>query len=119
MPCSAAQTDDALTRIRRERVGFVFQFFNLLPTLTAARERPLPLLLARRQRPPWPNRPRERCSIASGSVLAPRTIRQQLSGGELQRGGIGPGAHPPPALLVADEPTGNLDSDNGARVSRC
>ena len=107
--------DDELTRIRRERVGFVFQFFNLLPTLTLLENVELPLLLAG-----------HRASAAEPAArtllervgLGPRLRHypQQLSGGELQRGAMARALIHKPALLVADEPTGNLDSENGRQV---
>jgi putative ABC transport system ATP-binding protein len=107
--------DRQLTRVRREEVGFVFQFFNLLPTLTLADNIALPLLLAgvtgddaaRRARG-WAGR----VGIAHRLGHYP----QQVSGGELQRAAIARALVHQPALVVADEPTGNLDSDNGAAV---
>ncbi|MCL4849307.1 MAG: ABC transporter ATP-binding protein [Acidobacteria bacterium] len=111
----AGLDEDALTRFRRERVGFVFQFFNLLPTLTVAENIGLPLQLAGRPAGEAGDRARE---LAARVGLSHRLghYPQQLSGGEMQRAALGRAiAHRPP-LLVADEPTGNLDSDNGARV---
>jgi putative ABC transport system ATP-binding protein len=110
-----ALDDDALTRVRRERIGFVFQFFNLLPTLTVVENIALPLRLAGRSRADAASRARrlaERVGIAHRLSHFP----QQLSGGEMQRVAIARAIVHEPALLVADEPTGNLDSDNGARV---
>jgi putative ABC transport system ATP-binding protein len=111
----ATLEDDELTRIRRERVGFVFQFFNLLPTLTLLENVELPLLLAG-QRPaaaaPLARRLLERVGLGDRVGHYP----QQLSGGELQRGAVARALVHQPALLVADEPTGNLDSENGRRV---
>ena len=111
----AALDDDALTRLRRERVGFVFQFFNLLPTLTVAENIGLPLLLAGRE---------PSASIARAGEWAERVgishrldhAPAQLSGGEAQRAAIARAVVHEPALLVADEPTGNLDSENGRRI---
>jgi putative ABC transport system ATP-binding protein len=107
--------DDALTRVRRERIGFVFQFFNLLPTLTLAENVALPLRLAGRGAAD---------AMALARALADRVgvshrlghYPAQLSGGEMQRAAIARAIIHRPALLVADEPTGNLDSENGARV---
>jgi putative ABC transport system ATP-binding protein len=110
-----ALDDDALTRVRRERVGFVFQFFNLLPTLTLAENIALPLLLAGR---PAAEGERRAALLAERVGVGHRLQHypQQLSGGEMQRAAIARAVIHEPALLVADEPTGNLDSDNGARV---
>ena len=111
----AALDDDALTRLRREQVGFVFQFFNLLPTLTVAENVALPLLLAGRapaaalaRAGEWA----ERVGVSHRLDHAPA----QLSGGEAQRVAIARAVAHEPILLVADEPTGNLDSGNGARI---
>ena len=111
----AALDDDALTRMRRERIGFVFQFFNLLPTLTVAENIGLPLLLAGRE--PSASMERagewaERVGISHRLDHAP----SQLSGGEAQRAAIARAVVHEPALLLADEPTGNLDSENGQRI---
>jgi putative ABC transport system ATP-binding protein len=111
----AALDDDALTRLRRDRIGFVFQFFNLLPTLTIGDTIALPCLLAG-----LPARQAE----AKAQALATRVgighrldhYPQQVSGGEAQRAAIARALVHSPALLIADEPTGNLDSANGATV---
>lgn len=107
--------DTELTRIRRERVGFVFQFFNLLPTLTLLENVELPLLLASRRLADAEPAAR---ALLDRVGLGPRLHHypQQLSGGELQRGALARALVHSPALLVADEPTGNLDTENGQRV---
>jgi putative ABC transport system ATP-binding protein len=108
-------SDDELTRLRRERVGFVFQFFNLLPTLTLGDNMMLPCLLGGMRESEARARARqlaERVGIAHRWNHYP----QQVSGGEMQRAAIARALVHQPSLLVADEPTGNLDSDNGARV---
>jgi ABC-type lipoprotein export system ATPase subunit len=111
----AAMGDDELTRVRREQVGFVFQFFNLLPTLTVLDNIALPCLLAGVNGDEADRRARalaERVGIAHRLSHYP----QQISGGEMQRAAIARALIHRPALLVADEPTGNLDSENGANV---
>lgn len=107
--------DEALTRIRRERVGFVFQFFNLLPTLTVLENVALPLLLSGRSSGEAEREARgllERVGL-SGRL---RHYPQQISGGEMQRAAVARALVHRPALVIADEPTGNLDSESGARV---
>ena len=110
-----ALDDEALTRVRRERVGFVFQFFHLLPTLTLGENIALPLLLAGTGTRESEGRARELAArVGVGHRLS--HFPQQLSGGEQQRAAIARAVIHRPALLVADEPTGNLDSENGVRV---
>lgn len=107
--------DDALTRVRRDRIGFVFQFFNLLPTLTLGDNIALPCLLAGLAPKDADTRAR---TLAARVGIAHRLAHypQQVSGGEAQRAAIARALVHQPALVVADEPTGNLDSDNGALV---
>jgi putative ABC transport system ATP-binding protein len=109
------QSDDVLTRVRRERVGFVFQFFNLLPTLTLFENVQLPLLLAG-QRPAMAESAARALLDRVGLGARLKHYPPQLSGGELQRGAVARALIHRPALLVADEPTGNLDSEHGERV---
>lgn len=107
--------DDQLTRLRRERIGFVFQFFNLLPTLTVMENVTLPMLLAGGD----VNEAELRAKQLAERVGLSHRLRhypQQLSGGEMQRAAIARAVIHRPALLIADEPTGNLDSENGVRV---
>jgi putative ABC transport system ATP-binding protein len=111
----SALGDDELTRVRREQVGFVFQFFNLLPTLTVADNIALPCLLAGVKAADAEGRAR---SLADRVGIAHRLhhFPQQISGGEMQRAAIARALIHQPSLIVADEPTGNLDSENGAIV---
>jgi putative ABC transport system ATP-binding protein len=107
--------DDQLTLIRRERIGFVFQFFNLLPTLTLVENVALPLLLTGVS----PAEATRRAAVVGDRVgLSSRlgAYPAHVSGGEMQRAAIARAIVHAPAVLIADEPTGNLDSGNGTRV---
>jgi putative ABC transport system ATP-binding protein len=107
--------EEKLTRIRRERIGFVFQFFNLLPTLTVLENIALPLLLASVP----PDEAEQHAALMAEAVgLMPRLAHfpAQLSGGEAQRTAIARAVVHKPVLLIADEPTGNLDSTTGQLV---
>jgi putative ABC transport system ATP-binding protein len=107
--------DDGLTRVRRARLGFVFQFFNLLPTLSLVENIALPLLLAGHPREAALRRARGWAeALGVGHRLSHRPA--QLSGGEMQRAAIARAVVHDPALVIADEPTGNLDSVTGARI---
>jgi putative ABC transport system ATP-binding protein len=107
--------DDELTLYRRRRLGFIFQFFHLLPTLNAADNVALPLLLD--GKPPDEARAvaRERLDALGLAARADHRPRE-MSGGEQQRVAIARALVTQPALLLADEPTGNLDSASGAEV---
>jgi putative ABC transport system ATP-binding protein len=107
--------DRALTLLRRERIGFVFQFFNLLPSLTAEENVLLPALIAGNRDPALVRRARE---LLDRVGLGPRAghLPSELSGGEQQRVSIARALLMRPSLILADEPTGNLDSRSGAAV---
>ena len=108
-----AQSDKVLTRVRRERIGFVFQSFNLLPQLTAAQNITLPLDLAGKRT--------ERGLFAHLADVLGITSRldhrpSELSGGQQQRVALARALVSRPEVVFADEPTGNLDSRSGAEV---
>jgi putative ABC transport system ATP-binding protein len=106
-------SEEDLTHVRRTQVGFVFQFFYLLPTFTVEENVGLPLLLT--------GASETKDKIAGllervGLAHRRKALPRQLSGGEMQRVAIARAVIHEPALLVADEPTGNLDSTNGEQV---
>lgn len=110
-------TEEEASRLRRERVGFVFQFFNLLPTLTVAENVALPMMLAGRSE--RESRVRALSLLDRVGMLARAAhFPAELSGGEMQRAAVARALINEPRLLLADEPTGNLDSENGEQVMR-
>lgn len=113
VPMSALD-DDAATRLRRTRMGFIFQAFHVLPHLTLAQNVALPLLL---NGTPDPGRAAQMLD-AVGLAGRGADFPQQLSGGELQRVAIARALVHRPALLLADEPTGNLDPETADGVLR-
>jgi putative ABC transport system ATP-binding protein len=109
----AALDDAALSQLRNQRVGFVFQTFNLIPRTTALENVELPICYS--AAPPAPDRALQllsRCGIAQRAHHFPN----QLSGGEQQRVAIARALVLHPSLLLADEPTGNLDAVTGAQI---
>ncbi len=112
---TATMTEDQLSRLRRHQIGFVFQFFHLVPRLTAAGNVELPMVFA--GVPPEERRQRVHNSLEVVG-LSPRATHRpdQLSGGEQQRVAIARAVVMSPALLLADEPTGNLDSRSGREI---
>jgi len=112
-----ALDDDAQARLRRVRIGFVFQSFHLVPRLTTAQNVALPLVLA--EVPPATRRQRvEEQLRAFGLLDRGHHLPDQLSGGQRQRVAIARATITRPDLLLADEPTGNLDRTTGTEVMR-
>jgi putative ABC transport system ATP-binding protein len=106
-------TEKQLTALRREKVGFVFQGFNLLPTLTALENMTLPLRIAgRRPEPAWLEA--VVATVGLGGRLGHRPA--ELSGGQQQRVAVARALLSRPDIVFADEPTGNLDSRSGAEI---
>jgi putative ABC transport system ATP-binding protein len=108
-------SDDQRTRLRREKIGMIFQTFNLLPTLTALENVALPLRLQGLSKKEAEERA---ASMLSRVGLKTRTIHRpdEMSGGERQRVAIARALIFRPPLLLGDEPTGNLDSKTGAEI---
>jgi putative ABC transport system ATP-binding protein len=109
--------DDACTRLRREKIGFVFQFFNLLPTLSAKENVLLPAKLSGLHSKALDERAEDLLTrVGLGGRMHHRP--DQMSGGEMQRVAISRALIMDPPVLLADEPTGNLDSKTGREVMR-
>jgi len=109
------RSDDELARIRRENIGFVFQFFHVIPRLTAAENVEMPMILAGIN----PKERKQRVQEALAAVSLQDRIHHkpnQLSGGQLQRVAIARAMIMRPEVVLADEPTGNLDSKAGLEI---
>ena len=111
----ASLSDDDLTRLRRDKIGFIFQFFNLLPSLNCLENVALPLHLKGIPKKKTTERARELLEMVQ---LGQRLdhLPDELSGGERQRVAIARALAFYPPILLADEPTGNLDSHTGAEI---
>jgi len=107
--------DDDLTRVRRDKIGFVFQFFNLLPTLSALENVSLPLHLRGWARKKVAARAEELLGLVQLAQRAEH-LPDELSGGERQRVAIARALSVYPPILLADEPTGNLDTATGEEI---
>ena len=106
-------SDNDLTLLRREHIGFIFQFFNLLPMLTAAENVVLPLALAgRKPDAEWVRELTDRVGLSARLSHRP----SELSGGQQQRVAIARALVSRPTIMFADEPTGNLDSRTGGEI---
>ena len=108
-------SDDGLTKVRRDKIGFIFQFFNLLPTLSSVENVGLPLHLRGWPRKKVDDRARELLNLVQlGHRL--QHLPDELSGGERQRVAIARALSVYPPILLADEPTGNLDSRTSREI---
>jgi len=105
--------EDALALFRRKHIGIVFQSFHLIPTMTALENVAVPLELAGR-RDPFEEAARQLDAVGLGARIS--HLPSQLSGGEQQRVALARAIAPRPSLLLADEPTGNLDATTGAAI---
>jgi putative ABC transport system ATP-binding protein len=110
-------SDDELTRVRRDKIGFIFQFFNLLPTLSCLENVSLPLHLRGWPRKKTEERAKELLDLVRLGARMDH-LPDELSGGERQRVAIARALSVYPPVLLADEPTGNLDTATGIEILR-
>jgi putative ABC transport system ATP-binding protein len=105
--------ENEIARIRRKTIGFVFQFFNLIPNFTAKKNVELPMIFSK-----FPNREKRAKELLEAVGLGHRIDHypSQLSGGEIQRVSIARSLANEPDIILADEPTGNLDSKSGREI---
>jgi putative ABC transport system ATP-binding protein len=108
-------SDDELTRVRRDKIGFIFQFFNLLPTLSCLQNVSLPLHLRGWPRQKVEDRAKELLDLVRLTARIDH-LPDELSGGERQRVAIARALSIYPPILLADEPTGNLDTNTGLEI---
>jgi putative ABC transport system ATP-binding protein len=111
----AGLSDDGLTRVRRDKIGFIFQFFNLLPTLSCLENVGLPLHLRGWPRAKVQQRATELLTLVQLGARM-HHLPEELSGGERQRVAIARAISIYPPILLADEPTGNLDTHTGGEI---
>ena len=113
----ASLSDDALSEFRNKRIGFIFQSYHLLPEFSAVENVMMPMLIAGQKRKDAETRARELLAMVAMSHRAEHKP-SALSGGEQQRVAIARALANKPAVVLADEPTGNLDSETRAEIQR-
>jgi ABC-type lipoprotein export system ATPase subunit len=112
----ATLSEARLTEVRRDKIGFIFQFFNLLSTLTVRENVELPLQLSGKLNAAETRKRADELLHYVGVYERANFYPAQLSGGEMQRAAVARAVIHQPHVILADEPTGNLDTDNGKRI---